>query len=189
VLGRRYERENCSAARALELVGERWSLLIIRNAVFAGMTRFSQFERRLGIAPNILAKRLDGFVSDGLMQLRATGEVAGAHEYVLTQQGRELGLVVMALTEWGDRWAAPQGPPILFEHDGCGGSVHLSTNCAGCGQAPAAAQIVAVPGPGLVPTAADAGPLCVDGTDAVVRRRVQDALGHDNKPRNDEVVT
>ncbi|MGH3518837.1 MAG: winged helix-turn-helix transcriptional regulator [Haloechinothrix sp.] len=143
-----YERENCSAARALELVGERWSLLIIRNAVFAGMTRFSEFERRLGIAPNILAKRLDGFVSEGLMQQRPTDEVTGAHGYVLTQKGRELGLVVIALTEWGDRWAAPQGPPILFEHDACGGSVHLSTSCEACGQAPVVAEMVAVPGPG-----------------------------------------
>ena len=64
MLGRTYDRENCSAARALELVGERWSLLIIRNAVFAGTTRFSDFERR-PVATNILAKRLDGFVAAG----------------------------------------------------------------------------------------------------------------------------
>jgi DNA-binding HxlR family transcriptional regulator len=146
-----YERENCSAARALELVGERWSLLIVRNAVFAGMTRFSDFERRLGIAPNILAKRLDGFVSDGLMEQRPTAEGASAHEYVLTQKGRELGMVVMALTEWGDRWAAPEGPPIRFEHKACGGSVHLSSSCEACGQAPAAAEVIAVPGPGARP--------------------------------------
>lgn len=151
MLGRKYERENCSAARALELVGERWSLLIIRNAVFAGMTRFSEFERRLGIAPNILAKRLDGFVSDGLMELRPPSGGSGNHEYVLTRKGRELGLVIVALTEWGDRWAAPQGPPILFRHDTCGGSVHLSAGCDGCGQEPAVAEIVAVPGPGADP--------------------------------------
>jgi DNA-binding HxlR family transcriptional regulator len=141
-----YERENCSAARALELVGERWSLLIIRNAVFSGMTRFSEFERRLGVAPNILAKRLEGFVSAGLMEQRSTGD--GAHEYVLTPKGRELGLVVVALTEWGDRWAAPDGPPILFEHEGCGGAVHVSTACEGCGRSPEVAEIHAVRGPG-----------------------------------------
>ncbi|MDL4777344.1 MULTISPECIES: winged helix-turn-helix transcriptional regulator [Thermomonosporaceae] len=154
MLGRMYERENCSAARALELVGERWSLLIIRNAVFSGMTRFSEFERRLGIAPNILAKRLDGFVSDGLMESRPTGEMVGASEYVLTPKGRELALVIMALTEWGDRWAAPQGPPVLFEHDGCGGPVHLSATCRECGRTPAVTEIVAVPGPGA-PQAAE----------------------------------
>ncbi|WP_216216977.1 winged helix-turn-helix transcriptional regulator [Amycolatopsis aidingensis] len=143
-----YERENCSAARALELVGERWSLLIIRNAVFSGMKRFSEFERRLGIAPNILAKRLDGFVSDGLMELRPAEDTAGAHDYVLTHKGRELGLVIMALTEWGDRWAAPKGPPVYFEHDTCGGRVHVTAGCEECGQAPAVAEVGVVPGPG-----------------------------------------
>jgi DNA-binding HxlR family transcriptional regulator len=145
VLGRTYERENCSAARALELVGERWSLLIIRNAVFAGTTRFSDFERRLGVAPNILGKRLNGFVAAGLMERR------GDREYVLTQKGRELGTVIVALTEWGDRWAAPQGPPILFEHEGCGGPVHVHARCDDCGTTPAAAVVAAVAGPGADP--------------------------------------
>lgn len=144
VLGRLYERENCSAARALELIGERWSLLIIRNAVFAGMTRFSDFERRLGIAPNVLAKRLEGFVAAGLMEERPEG-------YVLTRQGRELGTVIVALTEWGDRWAAPDGPPILFTHDDCGGEVHLTTACDRCDRSPDIAEVVAVPGPGADP--------------------------------------
>lgn len=145
MLGRTYERENCSAARALELVGERWSLLIVRNAVFAGTTRFSDFERRLGVAPNILTKRLDAFVAGGLMERHGDGE------YVLTQPGRELGTVIVALTEWGDRWVAPQGPPVLFEHDGCGGPVHVHARCADCGTEPAAADVVAVAGPGADP--------------------------------------
>ena len=145
MLGRTYERENCSAARALELVGERWSLLIIRNAVFAGTTRFSDFERRLGVAPNILARRLDGFVADGLMERRA------GREYVLTAKGRELGAVIVALTEWGDRWVAPQGPPILFEHEGCGGPVHVHVRCDDCGGEPDPADVVAVAGPGADP--------------------------------------
>ncbi len=145
MLGRTYERENCSAARALELVGERWSLLIIRNAVFAGTRRFSDFERRLGVATNILAKRLDGFVAGGLMERQ------GEREYVLTRKGRELGTVIVALTEWGDRWAAPQGPPVLFEHEGCGGPVHVHARCDDCGREPAPADLVAVAGPGADP--------------------------------------
>jgi DNA-binding HxlR family transcriptional regulator len=144
MLGRTYDRENCSAARALELVGERWSLLIIRNAVFAGMTRFSDFERRLGVAPNILAKRLDGFVAAGLMEQRGT-------DYALTEKGRELGQVIIALTEWGDRWAAPAEPPILFEHEDCGGAVHVHTHCDRCGRSPTAAEVAAVRGPGATP--------------------------------------
>jgi DNA-binding HxlR family transcriptional regulator len=144
VLGRMYERENCSAARALELVGERWSLLIIRNAVFAGTTRFSDFERRLGIAPNVLAKRLEGFVAAGLME-------EGPEGYRLTRKGRELGTVIVALTAWGDRWAAPDGPPILFTHEDCGGAVRLTTTCEECGGSPDIAAVVADPGPGADP--------------------------------------
>lgn len=147
MLGRLYERENCSAARALELVGERWSLLLIRNAVFAGATRFSEFERSLGIAPNVLAKRLDGFVDEGILEQRPTGE-GGGHEYVLTGKGEELGVIVMALTEWGDRWAAPKGAPILLQHDECGGDVSVTTHCERCGESPRPGAVVAEPGPG-----------------------------------------
>jgi DNA-binding HxlR family transcriptional regulator len=145
VLGRTYERENCSAARALELVGERWSLLIVRNAAFAGMTRFSEFERRLGVATNVLAKRLDLFVAEGLMEQRGVGE------YALTRKGRELATVLVALTEWGDRWAAPGEPPIRYGHAGCGGAVHVHLGCEACGAEPGAGEVVALPGPGARP--------------------------------------
>lgn len=147
MLGRLYERENCSAARALELVGERWSLLIIRNAAFAGARRFSDFERRLGIAPNVLTNRLDGFVAAGIMDQVPVEHGAG-HEYVLTDKGSELGEVVMALTAWGDRWAAPNGPPIVMQHDGCGGHVHFHLECDRCGARPPVTDVVASAGPG-----------------------------------------
>jgi|GEM_PF-5802672 len=126
----------------------RSSLLIIRDAVFAGVTRFSDFERRLGIAPNILAKRLDGFVTDGLMDMSPVDQT-GPSKYVLTDKGRELGLVVMALVQWGDRWATPLGPPMLFEHGGCAGSVRLHATCDRCGREPVTTEIVTAPGPGL----------------------------------------
>ena len=77
MLGRLYENQDCSAARTLEVVGERWSLLILRDAMFGGFTRFSQFQKSLGIATNILAKRLEGFVAAGLMeQPRSSGAQA-----------------------------------------------------------------------------------------------------------------
>lgn len=148
MLDRLYPRENCSAARALEVVGERWSLLIIRNAAFADCTRFSEFEKSLGIAPNVLTKRLEVFVSDGLMEVEQ-GDDARTRRYLLTQKGHELAVVVMALTEWGDRWAAPNGPPILFEHNSCGGHVELHTKCAGCGEEPRIDQVLVRPGPGI----------------------------------------
>src|ERR1035438_5870102 len=109
MLGRLYESQNCSAARALELVGERWSLLILRNASFAGQTRFSEFERRLGIAPNILASRLDGFVKAGLMEVRPNEDHKGQNEYVVTEMDRDF----MNLNPTSDLWehgASHAGP-------------------------------------------------------------------------------
>ena len=148
MLGRMYEKENCSAARALEVVGERWSLLIIRNAAFAGVTRFSEFEKRLGVAPNILAKRLGDFVAEDLMEVAGSGERQVGRNYHLTPKGRELAEVVMALSAWGDRWAAPEGAPVVYRHSGCGGEVTVETTCADCDGRPAVADLEAHPGPG-----------------------------------------
>jgi DNA-binding HxlR family transcriptional regulator len=132
MLGRTYEREVCSAARALELVGERWSLLIIRNAAFAGMTRFSEFQKALNLAPNILAARLQHFVESGLMA--TSGESGGHATYHLTEMGLDFKPAIIALTEWGDRWAAPEGPPIVYEHEECGGPVKSVLGCEKCGK-------------------------------------------------------
>jgi DNA-binding HxlR family transcriptional regulator len=131
MLGRTYNREVCSAARALEIAGERWSLLILRNAAFAGMTRFTDFQKSLDIAPNVLAARLQRFVGDGLMT--ASAGAKGHPEYHLTDKGIDFKAVIVALTEWGDRWAAPDGPPIVYEHDGCGGQVRQLLECRRCG--------------------------------------------------------
>lgn len=132
MLGRTYENQDCSAARALEVVGERWSLLIIRDAMFGGITRFSDFQRDLGVAPNVLASRLDGFVAAGLMVLSHNSDRYGHAEYVLTEKGLDLQPVIIALTAWGDRWAAPDGPPIVYAHHGCGGRVGLRLSCESC---------------------------------------------------------
>ena len=143
MLGRTYDREVCSAARALEIAGERWSLLILRNAAFAGMTRFTDFQRRLGIAPNVLAARLELFVEQGLMT--ATPSPTGYAEYHLTRKGLDFKPVILALTEWGDRWAAPDGPPIAYEHDRCGGHVTLQMRCDACGESPTVEEVIARP--------------------------------------------
>jgi DNA-binding HxlR family transcriptional regulator len=130
MLGRTYENEACSAARALEIAGERWSLLILRNALFAGMTRFTDFQNSLKIAPNILAKRLESFVHEGLM---TTSKCGTEHlEYILTPKGLDFKPVIIALTVWGDRWAAPDGPPILYKHEGCDGQIEQHLFCKAC---------------------------------------------------------
>ncbi len=142
MLGRLYEHQVCSAARTLEVVGERWSLLIVRNAMFAGMTRFTEFQRSLGIAPNILTKRLGEFVEAGIFELRPGA--SGRHaEYVLTSKGRDLQPIIVALTEWGDRWAAPDGRPVTYEHEGCGGRVALKVVCDRCGDSPPTSGVLA----------------------------------------------
>jgi DNA-binding HxlR family transcriptional regulator len=149
MLGKTYESEVCSIARALEVVGERWSVLIVRNALFAGSTRYSDFQRSLGIASNILTTRLDGFVEAGIMRRHQYSDQPPLHEYLLTEKGRDLAPALIALTEWGDRWAAPDGPPIRYSHSVCGSDVSHQVVCATCGRVEDPAEVQALPGPGM----------------------------------------
>jgi DNA-binding HxlR family transcriptional regulator len=151
MLGKTYDAEVCSIARALEVVGERWSVLIVRNALFAGSTRFSDFQRSLGIATNILTTRLDGFVDAGIMRRHRYSEQPEAYEYLLTEKGRDLAPALIALTEWGDRWAAPDGPPIHYRHAVCGSDISHQVVCATCGRVEDPADVLALPGPGMPP--------------------------------------
>jgi len=129
MLGNRYETQECSAARALELVGERWSLLILRDAMFRKYTRFSQFQQSLGVATNILAKRLEGFVAAGLMAHRQPKGSGGQAEYLLTQKGLEMKPAIIALTAWGDKWVRPG--PVVYRHAADGRPVELQLRRAG----------------------------------------------------------
>lgn len=146
MLGKTYDAQICSIARALELVGERWTLLIVRDALFAGVTRFNDHQHNLGIATNILKSRLDALIAAGIMR-RETAS-GGQHEYVLTDKGRDLEAALIALTHWGDRWATPDGPPILYRHRGCGAEVGVQTACAVHGPIDPA-HIEPEPGPGM----------------------------------------
>lgn len=149
MLGKTYDGEVCSIARSLEMVGERWSMLIIRDALFAGSTRYSEFQRTLGIATNVLQDRLDGFVENGIMERHQVSGQPGQHEYLLTEKGRDLMPALIALTDWGDRWSAPDGPPILYSHSSCGSPVSHELSCAACGRLDDAAEVRAQPGPGM----------------------------------------
>mgnify|MGYP001792214300 CR=1 FL=1 len=149
MLGNDYAGQVCSIARTLEVVGERWSLLIIRDALFAGVTRYSEFQENLGIATNVLKARLDGLVSAGIMERRPLADQRGSFEYVLTDKGSALGPTLIALTEWGDRWAAPDEPPILYSHRTCGAPVTVQTICARCGSVHPGTDVQAQPGPGM----------------------------------------
>jgi DNA-binding HxlR family transcriptional regulator len=149
MLGKTYDSQVCSAARALELVGERWTLLIVRDALFAGATRWSDFQSALGIATNVLKTRLDGLVDAGIMERRRYAQNPDLYEYLLTDKGRELVPVILALNEWGDRWMAPDGPPVLYSHTVCGGEISQHTVCATCGDVHDPAEVQARPGPGM----------------------------------------
>jgi DNA-binding HxlR family transcriptional regulator len=148
MLSKTYDAQVCSMARALELVGERWSLLIIRDALFGHVTRFGDFQHNLGIATNVLSSRLGAFVDASLMERRVTDDGTGQGEYVLTDMGRDLGPTMIALTHWGDRWAAPGEPPIVYVHDGCGGRCGVQVACETCGSV-APSQVAVTPGPGM----------------------------------------
>ena len=149
MLCKSYDSEVCSIARALEVVGERWSLLIIRNALFAGSTRYSDFQRSLGIASNILKDRLDGFVEAGIMRRHRYSQQPELYEYLLTEKGRDFAPALIALTEWGDRWAAPDGPPIRYSHTVCGSDVTHDVVCCTCGRVHDPAEVQARPSPGM----------------------------------------
>lgn len=143
MLGKTYDSQVCSIARSLELVGERWSLLIIRDALFAGVTRFGDFQHNLGIATNVLTSRLESFVASGIM------EREGSAEYLLTTKGRALAVALIALTEWGDNWASPVEPPILYRHTACeDGAMHAVVSCDACGIVPAEEIAIRI-GPGM----------------------------------------
>jgi len=148
MLGRTYEGQNCSAARTLESVGERWTLLILRDVLLRGMRRFGEFQASLGLAKNVLSNRLDLLVREGMLERHPYGSHADHYEYRPTAKGADLLPVIVALTEWGDRWAAPKGPPALFKHDPCGHDVEQVIRCVGCGDVSEPAEITAVPGPG-----------------------------------------
>ena len=102
----------CPIARSLERVGEWWSILILRDA-FRGLSRFDQFEASLGIAPNMLTKRLNALVESGLLEKRAYSEHPPRFEYVLTERGRDFRPVLWALLAWGNKHFAPEGPSVL----------------------------------------------------------------------------
>jgi DNA-binding HxlR family transcriptional regulator len=122
----------CSVARTLEVVGEWWSLLVLRDA-FKGVRRFDDFQRSLGIARNVLADRLQGLVDHGVLERRLYQERPERYEYRLTAKGFDLYPVIVALMRWGDRWAADDmGPPIVLTHRACGHDVLPVTVCPHC---------------------------------------------------------
>jgi DNA-binding HxlR family transcriptional regulator len=128
-----YEDVNCSVAQCLEVVGEWWSLMILRD-VFLGVRRFDDFQARLGISRNVLNQRLSRLVEHGVLQRVPYQEHPPRCEYHLTDKGRDLWLVVTAMRQWGDKWAAPDGPPVDVIHTACGHVSQAVPTCSHCGE-------------------------------------------------------
>jgi DNA-binding HxlR family transcriptional regulator len=134
VLPRTYDNQVCSVARALEAIGDRWTMLVIRDA-FHGVRRFEEFQARLGVARNVLSDRLTRLVDDGILEKRPYQERPPRFEYRLTPKGVDLFPVMVSLMKWGDRHAPnPDGPPVMVLHRGCGGEVDERLLCDRCGE-------------------------------------------------------
>ena len=138
---------NCSVAQCVEVVGDWWTMLILRD-VFLGVRRFDEIQRRLGVSRNVLAQRFDLLVEHGVLQRVPYQERPVRHEYRLTDKGRDLWPVLDAMRRWGDTWAAPEGPPIELVHEPCGQRTHAVHSCAACGEPLSLSDVRAVPGPG-----------------------------------------
>lgn len=142
-----FDHMNCALAQTLNVIGERWTLLILRDAFF-GKKRFGQFEKSLGIAKNILAARLAMLVEEGIMEKRQSAD-GGHPEYVLTQAGLELQPVLLSMTHWGDRHRPhPAGPRIVFVERSTGAPIRRMGVISDDGRTLNPRDIRATPGPG-----------------------------------------
>jgi DNA-binding HxlR family transcriptional regulator len=156
MLPRTYDDQNCSVARALEVLGDRWTLLVIRDA-FLGVRRFDDFQRNLGVARNVLSDRLPRLVDEGLLERRRYQERPERFEYRLSEKGIDLWPTIITLMKWGDRYYAPsEGAPRTVRHRDCGGDVTGHLTCARCGAMLTARDVVTEPGPGASATPAAA---------------------------------
>ena len=147
MLPRSYESQNCSIARALEIVGDRWTLLVIRDA-FEGIRRFDDFQATLGVARNVLTDRLSRLCDEGILRRHRYQERPDRFEYRLTRKGVGLWPAMMSLLLWGDEYYAEAGPPVILVHKGCGGRLTKTLTCGDCGKSLGPTDIDPRPGPG-----------------------------------------
>jgi DNA-binding HxlR family transcriptional regulator len=154
MLPRTYETQVCSIARALEVLGDRWTLLVLRDA-FMRVRRFEEFQRNLGVARNVLTDRLNRLVEDGVLKRVPYQERPVRFEYRLTEKGIDLWPVIMTLLQWGDRYyLEDDGAPVVVRHRDCGGAITSHLTCDKCGAELGPRNVVAEPGPGAVQKAA-----------------------------------
>ncbi len=146
-----YSTDNCTLGRAMEILGERWTVVVLRE-VFLGIRRFDDIRRHSGIPRQVLTNRLATLVEQGILR-KVPYQVAGARsreEYRLTQQGLDLQPILVAIAGWGDRYLAdPGGPPIEFVHRDCGEQLHVELRCGSDHRIGDPREVGSRPGPGV----------------------------------------
>jgi DNA-binding HxlR family transcriptional regulator len=151
---RDFPRDACSVAATLEVIGERWTMHVLREA-FLGVRRFEDLRRNIGVARNILSDRLNTLVSEGILRRELYRERPPRYEYRLTEKGVDLYGVLIALMEWGNKWEpGPEGPGVVLQHRGCGAVIEPVLACPECGEPVGARDIRALPGPAALTRAA-----------------------------------
>jgi DNA-binding HxlR family transcriptional regulator len=143
MLKRDYPNQYCPIASTLEVVGERWTLLILRD-IFLRIRRFDDLQRDLGIARNILQARLERLIEEGILVKRPYQQRPLRCEYRLTEKGADLGPVLVALLKWGDRYGIEGERPMILQHKGCGGELDDRRRCTACGADVSATEVTAV---------------------------------------------
>lgn len=136
----------CSIERALGVIGDRWTMLVLRDA-FRGLRRFDDFRRDLDIARPVLADRLRRLVEAGVLERRLYSDRPPRYEYRLTPMGVDLSSSLIALMRWGDRWLSDEGAPTVLVHEACGSELDLHLHCPSCDVTIRPPQIRSKPGP------------------------------------------
>ncbi|HEX2071330.1 MAG TPA: helix-turn-helix domain-containing protein [Thermoleophilaceae bacterium] len=143
------DQMNCSIARTLDVIGDAWTPLILRDIAF-GISRFDAIQRDLGISRKVLSERLSALVAHGVLQRVPYQDKPARYDYHPTEKGADLAFVLLAMQAWGDRWTAgDDGPPILIRHETCGALTKVVPSCASCGKRLAVTDITPLRGPGF----------------------------------------
>ncbi|MGH3078646.1 MAG: winged helix-turn-helix transcriptional regulator [Gaiellaceae bacterium] len=144
---RDFPRDACSMASTLEVIGERWTMHVLRES-FLGVRRFEDYRRNIGVARNILSDRLNTLVAEGILRRELYSERPPRYEYRLTRKGIDLHEILIALMKWGNHWSPnPDGPAVVLRHRECGATVEPVLACPDCGEPVHAWDLEALPGP------------------------------------------
>ncbi len=142
---------NCSIARTLDVIGDAWTPLILRD-IAIGITRFDAIQRDLGISRKVLSERLASLIEHGVLQRVPYQEKPVRYDYYATEKGADLGFVLLAMQTWGNRWIFDeQGPPLVMRHETCGATIEAVTACSNCGEELAVGDLTPLPGPSFDP--------------------------------------